>query len=219
MNRLLTWSLTVALCAAAVAGCGRSEPKPAATGPAADDSTLTISIKVGSLGLSRDSVRIRPDGLPEARIFPGGRLVIDGREIGVTDTERADLIAYHIAAMQLGAHAKDTGIAGAKVGLAAVGAVISGLAKGDPDSIGPRVEAEAAKVKQAARRVCEDIAAMRKAQDALAVELEEFRPYATIEEADERDCLSGVDSSGAPGAGHAPPAKEVTPAAEEPTLI
>ncbi|MCU0975506.1 MAG: hypothetical protein MUC71_04245 [Steroidobacteraceae bacterium] len=219
MNRLLTWSLTVALCASAVAGCGRSEPKPAATEPAADDSTLTISIKVGSLGLSRDSVRIRPEGLPEARIFPGGRLVIDGSEVEVTDAERADLIAYHAAAMQLGVHAKDTGIAGAKVGLAAVGAVISGLAKGDPDSIGPKVEAEAEKVKQAARLVCEDIAAMRKAQDALAAELEAFRPYATLEEADELECRSGVDSGGAPGAGDAPPAKEVAPAAEEPVLI
>ena len=212
MNRLLSRSLAVALCAAALAGCGRSEPTPSPATTGADDSSFTLSIKVGSLGLSRDSVRIRPEVLPEARVFAGGRLVIDGRDVEVTDAERAELIAYHAAAMDLGRHARDTGIAGAKVGLAAVGAVISGLARGQPDSIGPKVEAEAEKVKQAARLLCEDIAAMRKAQDSLAAELEEFRPYATIEEADERECRSGLEGSGAP-----PPPAE--PAAEEPVHI
>lgn len=210
MNRLISRSVAIALCAATLAGCGRSEPKPEAPPAGADDGTFTLSIKVGSLGLSRDSVRIRPEGLPEARIFPGGRLVIDGNEVEVTDAERAELIAYHAAAMQLGVHAKDTGIAGAKVGLAAVGAVIGGLAKGAPDSIGPKVEAEAAKVKEAARLLCEDIAAMRKAQDALVVELEEFRPYATLEEADELECRRGLEPSGAP-ASPEPAAPETEP--------
>jgi hypothetical protein len=215
MNRLLARSLAVTLCVAAFAGCGRSEPKPEAppAGAEADDGTFTLSIKVGSLGLSRDSVRIRPEGLPEARIFPGGRLVIDGSEVEVTDAERAELIAYHAAAMQLGQHAKDTGIAGAKVGLAAVGAVIGGLAKGEPETIGPKVEAEAAKVKEAARLLCEDIAAMRKAQDSLAAELEEFRPYATIEEADEQDCRQGLEAP------DAPPSPEAEPAESEAVLI
>ncbi len=208
MNRLVSCTIAIALGTAALTGCGRSEPKPET--PPADDGTFTLSIKVGSLGLSRDSVRIRPQGLPEARIFPGGRLVIDGNEIEVTDAERAELIAYHAAAMQLRVHATDTGIAGAKVGLAAVGAVISGLAKGNPDSIGPKVEAEAAKVKEAARLLCEDIAAMRKAQDALVVELEEFRPYATLEEADEQDCRRGLAPSGAPAAPE-PAAPETEP--------
>lgn len=207
MNRLLARSLAVALCVAAFAGCGRSEPKPEAPAAADDDGTFTLSIKLGSLGLSRDSVRIRPEGLPEARIFPGGRLVIDGNEVEVTDAERAELVAYHAAAMQLGQHAKDTGIAGAKVGLAAVGAVIGGLAKGEPESIGPKVEAEAAKVKEAARLLCEDIAAMRKAQDSLAAELEEFRPYATIEEADEQDCRRGLESPDTPASPEAEPAE------------
>jgi hypothetical protein len=218
MKRALAWT-TLLVAATTVTACGRSEPESTAARGDADDSTLTVSIGVGSLGFSRDSVRIRPEGVPEARIFPGGRLVIGGDDVPVNDEQRALLVAYHDAAMQLREQGKQTGIAGAKVGVAAVGAVISGLAQGDPDSIGPKVEAEAEKVKQAALKLCEDMAMMRQAQEALAVDLEAFRPYATIKEDDVTDCRHGVDSNGAPASPGAPPAQEVAPVKEEPTLI
>lgn len=211
MNRVLASAIALAT-AAALAACGRSEPETAAR-PAADDGALSAVINIGTLALSGDTVRIRAAGQPEARIEVGGKLLVDGREVPVTDAQRAELVAYHGAAMQLRENAKQTGIAGAKVGVAAAGAVLEGLAKGDPDSIGPKVEAEAAKVKQAALKVCVDLAALRTAQDKLAADLEAFRPYATVEESDVAGCREGVKVDEAPGAApapaDAPPATEV----------
>ncbi len=172
------------------------------------------TIHLGPLGIGSDEVTIHSEGHPDARILAGGRLVIDNRELRLTDAQREQVRAYHEAAMLLGTHGKDVGIAGAKVGAEAVGAVVSGLLKGEPDSIGPKVEAKAEAVKQAAGRLCDDVAAMRRAQDALAADLEAFRPYATIDDHDVADCREGTDSDETP----ATPATEVpvTPATEVP---
>lgn len=206
-----------AFVAVAVAACGRSEPEPAAGGT--DDGLLDSFISIGSLRISKDAVTIRRDGEPDARIHADGRLLIDDREVPVTEAQRARLREYHGAGMLLREHAKETGIAGAKVGVAAVGAVVSGLVKGDPDSIGPKVEAEAEKVKQAALRLCEDIAVMRRAQDALVVDLEPFRPYATLDEDDEIDCRDGVDADEAPAGPAGSPTPDEAEATEKPQLI
>lgn len=220
MNKALASALALAF-AATLAACGRSEPERPAT-PARDDSALTAVINIAGLALSGDQVRIRASAAPEARIEAGGRLFVDGQEIPINDAQRAELVAYHAAAMQLRENAKQTGIAGAKVGIAAAGAVLEGLATGDPDSIGPRVEAEAQKVQETALRMCDDLAALKSAQDALAADLEAFRPYATIDEDDVSGCRRDADAGEAPASPDspaAPPAQEVTPAGEEPQFI
>jgi len=200
-----------------LAACGRSEPQSSASRD--DDSLLAAAINIGSLRLSNDAVTIRRDGEPDARVLGDGSLLIDGKEVPVTEAQRAHLREYHGAGMLLREHAKETGIAGAKVGVAAVGAVIDGLMKGDPDSIGPKVEAEADKVKQVAGKLCEDIAVMRKAQDALVVDLEAFRPYARLDEDDEIDCRDGVDSDAAPSGQQDAPAPGEPETPEKPQLI
>lgn len=225
MNRALAASIALTI-AATLAACSRSEPEPAAK-PDAGDRALAAIINIGGLALARDVVTIRAAGQPEARIEAGGKLLVDGREVAVNEAQRAELVAYHAAAMQLRESAKDTGIAGARVGVAAAGAVLEGLAKGDPDSIGPKVEAEAAKVKQVAGKVCDDLAAIHKAQQALAADLEAFRPYAAVKESDVTECRDGVrtdevpapSGSPAPSAtpappADAPPAQEVAPEEE-----
>lgn len=221
MNKALASALALTV-AATLAACGRSEPEPPAGRDLADDSALTAVINIAGLALSGDQVRIRASGQPEARIEAGGRLLVDGQEIPVNDAQRAELVAYHTAAMQLRENAKQTGIAGAKVGIAAAGAVLEGLASGDPDSIGPKVEAEAEKVKEVALRICDDLAALKTAQDALAADLEAFRPYAAIDEDDVDGCRRDADTGDAPASpppSGAPPAKEVTPEGEEPQFI
>ena len=216
MDRALTWTCAVLLALGLVA-CGRSDPEPE-TG-ASDEGMLDSVIGIGNLRISSDAVTIRQAGEPDARILSGGRLLIGGEELPVTEAQGAYLREYHGAAMLLREHGKETGIAGAKVGLAAVGAVIGGLVKGEPDSIGPKVEAEAEKVKQAALKLCGDIATMRRAQDSLAEDLEAFRPYATLDESDEIDCRDDVYSSDPPDepAGAPPPGEEAP--SEKPQLI
>ena len=71
MTRALAWT-TLLLATTALAACGRGEPESAAASGDAEESTLTVSIGVGSLGFSRDSVRIRPEGLPEAPALLNG---------------------------------------------------------------------------------------------------------------------------------------------------
>lgn len=216
MNRILA-STCAALVFLGIAGCGRSGQEVGAG--SADEGLLDSVIGIGNLRISSDTITLRQTGEPDARILPGGRLFIGDQEIPVTEAQGAHLRDYHDAAMLLRVHAKDTGIAGAKVGIAAVGAVIDGLLKGEPDGIGPRVEEEAGKVKRAALELCEDIATMRKAQDALSADLAAFRPYATLEESDELDCREGVDAeeSSEEPAGPTSPGED-TPS-EKPQLI
>lgn len=211
----------IAFAAATLAACGRSEPDPAPP-PDAAESALAAVINVGALALAGDAITIRSPGHPQARIEAGGRLFVDGKEVAVTEAQRTGLEAYHTRAMQLREEARDTGIAGAQVGIAAAGAVIEGLAKGDASGIRPKVEAEAGKVKQAALEVCRSLAALRDTQETLAAGLEAFRPYATIDAEDVAKCSEGVEADGtAPGPApeDAPPADEVPPGTEQPQLI
>lgn len=216
MERPLAWACA-ALVVTSLAACSRSEPAPSASQD--EDSLLDAAINIGSLRLSKEAVTIRRAGEPDARVLTDGSLLIDGREVPVTEEQRAHLREYYGAGMLLREHAKEAGIAGAKVGVAAVGAVIDGLMKGDPDSIGPKVEAEADKVKQAASKLCADIAVMRKAQDALVVGLEAFRPYARLDEDDEIDCRDGVGNEPPPAGPSDTPGVEESEVPEKPQLI
>lgn len=196
--------LLLAACAATLlAACGRHDDGDAQSG------WEKSGWQINSLRFDKDTVTI--GGSDGARIAANGDLTIAGKPVTLSDAQRARTLEYHAHAMDLHRHAIETGKAGIAVGKEAVGAVLSGLAKGEPDKIGPSIEAKAEGVKQAALKLCDDLAGIRGAQTALAADVEAFRPYATaIGERDVTECRDGIvkDSGGAHAASTTPAAPE-----------
>jgi hypothetical protein len=70
----------------------------------------------------------------------------------------------------------------------AIGSVVAGLASGNPDSIGDKVEARAQEVRDRVQVLCTTLRDLHATQEALAGGIEAFRPYATITTGDVDDC-------------------------------
>jgi len=106
----------------------------------------------------------------------------------VTDAQRATLEHYHATALQFIEHAKATGEAGAEVGVAAVTEVAKGLSSGDTSKIGERIEAKVGPVKEAAGKLCTDLATIVELQTALAADLAAFKPFTVIGDGEASKC-------------------------------
>ena len=133
----------------------------------------------------------RERGQPHAQLSPQGDLLIDGEAVALDPAQRALLLEYrqHLAGI-----AED----GAAIGLQAAGLAGSamkeaaaGLFSGDPASIEARVEAEAEKIKDSARSLCDRLPLTLEAQRRAAEAIPEFRPYATMTEDDIENCRAG----------------------------
>ncbi|MEO6688221.1 MAG: DUF2884 family protein [Dokdonella sp.] len=169
-------NLTVAFAVAVtLAACGNSEK---------DSSFTRFSV------VDDSHVAIHAHGAADAILAADGSLRIDGKAIAMTPAQQSLLEAYYHGVEILRHDAIATGAAGIATAGTAIVSVVSGLASGDPDSIGPKVDAKAAKVEAAAMKLCVDLAALHKQQEAIVVQLEAFRPYALIEEGDADDCRS-----------------------------
>ena len=138
---------------------------------------------VGSAHLRRvDSQHVavrRHDG-PEAVISATGELSIAGNSVALEQPQKDIAVRYFANAGALREDGFATGMAGASTALTALSSVVSGLANGEPDKIGPAVEAKAAKVEANVEKLCRDLHELAATQDALAASVSEFRPYALI---------------------------------------
>jgi len=136
------------------------------------------------------------DGRPRAEISPEGDLLIDGKPVGIDAGQRAQLLEYRREVVEIA----EAGIAigGKGVGLAesalrqAAGAIFTGKT----DDMERSIEAEAMKLKAEAQVLCTKLPAMLATQQQLAASLPEFRPYATMTQADIDDCLKDTDEEG-----------------------
>lgn len=130
-----------------------------------------------------------PDGTT-AWIDASGSLQIDGKDVALTAEQRALALQYRAEAMGLKADGIAIGKSGAQLAGKAIGAVASGLASGDPDNIGTKIEADAKQIETQAMALCQRVATLQASQDALARSLPAFAPYATITDATAADCRS-----------------------------
>ena len=151
-----------------------------------------VSPHSGPLTLRDDQVVVEGRDGSEARISPAGGLAVGGREVAVSAAERAELVGYYNSALAITRPAAATGGAGDAVGLTAASEVLAGLPKGDMSGVKPKVETQAVKVKREARRLCEDLVAIRAAHDKLAATLAASRPYAVVTEHDGADCAKNL---------------------------
>ena len=158
------------------------------------DHARSVTLAHGQLRIYAHEVTIdRSAGAgAEAHLLEGGLLRIGKDDVALTLDQKAFVASYYDAALAITQHGIETGKAGAEVGATAAKEVVSGLAKGDTSQIGARVEASAAKVKQQALKICEDLKTMRTAQEALAASLPAFEPYRAVSEADVADCAKDL---------------------------
>lgn len=148
---------------------------------------------VRSSALWGQNLKLSASGHPRAEISAKGDFIVDGKQLPVTDEQRALLVAYH---RELGGIA-DAGIAtgkeGAKLAGKAVGAVVRGIFSGNPDQIDREMEAEGKKIEAHAMKICDHLPGLYKAQQDLAAALPAFQPYAGMELDDIAECRASQD--------------------------
>ena len=149
---------------------------------------VVISSGGDAFTIANGKVVLHGAGGATAEVSADGMLTIDGKPVEVTDPQRATLVRYHTTAMQFIAHAKETGVAGAEVGVAAATEVVKGLTSGDTSKIGERIEAKVGPVKAAAGKLCEDLATIAELQTTLSSELAAFRPFTVVGENEPVKC-------------------------------
>lgn len=148
-----------------------------------------MDIQVGGTSFNRDQPR-DADGnpLPKAEISPQGDLLIDGKTVSVTPEQRALLLDYRGHILDVVSTGMTLGAKGADLGMEAAGGAIKSIFTGEMDAFEQRIEAQAAAIEAEALKICDRLPAMLDSQQALAASLPEFRPYATMTEADIDEC-------------------------------
>ena len=140
----------------------------------------TTSIDNDAIRVAHDRVTLNPDNGTSATIASNGDFAVDGKPVTVTPEEHALLMQYFGAATAIREHGIETGIAGAGIAGAALKSAATSLFGDDDKSADAKVQIQSDKVKQAAMKICDDMAAIRSAQDQLASQLPAFGPYAHL---------------------------------------
>jgi hypothetical protein len=159
-----------------------------ATLAACDGDTIIGEDSGHSLSLRSGVLTARAPGEPDANITAAGDLNISGKPVAVTPAQRDLLKKFYGEVVDIRKAGIETGKAGAAMAGHAIGAVATGLAHGDPDSIGPKIEANATEIEKKAMLICDSVSTLRTTQDAIVTTLPAFKPYAGIGADDESDC-------------------------------
>lgn len=174
MKHRHTLLASIALIAALLGGC-----QPTTTVNTNDGQTLNILGK---------TLTISAEGLPKAEITAAGDFSIGGKPVQITDIQRALLAAYYQELNGIGAAGMATGKEGAALAGKAVGSAIKGVFTGTPENIEAQVETAAKKVEAEAMKICDRLAGLHTAQEALVAQLPAFAPYSGLTLDDVADC-------------------------------
>jgi hypothetical protein len=143
----------------------------------------------------RDRARANPSrNLPKAEITRAGDLLIDGKAVAIDAGQRRQLLDYRAQVINLAHAGIDAGEKAALVALEATDVSMFQLIVGGlTGSIERRVESVVQQeLKPAILQICRRLPALRDSQQALAGKLAAFRPYATLQEDDVRNCEADV---------------------------
>lgn len=138
--------------------------------------------------IDNGSVAVHAQGVADAVVDAGGNLTIAGKSVSTSAAQRQLLARYHDSILTLRNAAVAAGKAGIKTAGKAIGSVIAGLASGNPDKIDAQVNAQAGQVAARVAELCGALREIRSTQDAIAAQIEAFRPYATISAEDVDHC-------------------------------
>lgn len=195
MTRLLLPTLLLCLPLAACGNqdAGKTDPATGkAASPAAEASTVGKTVQDATdkarKELAQSNINISNDQSDKAEITPQGELLINGKTVTTTASQRALLLDYRKQVEAIAGAGMDIGVAGANLGVKAAGEALKGIFSGDTNGIEERVNAEASKIEAQAKQLCTLLPGMMAKQQALAAAVPEFKPYATMDQSDIDDC-------------------------------
>lgn len=143
----------------------------------------------GRLKMEDDVAVITAEDGSRARISPAGELTIRGRRVAAGARERELLRRYNATLHRVEDRAVEIGVESVGLAFSAIGHAVAAIATGDERRAERHVESRAEEVKQAARELCGELAALAVVQDVLAARIPSFAPYALIEQEDVEDCF------------------------------
>lgn len=152
---------------------------------------------LGRIQVKDDRVGVKAQDGSFAWVRTDGSLEIDGKPMALTPAQRALTLRYHAEAVALQADAIAIGKAGVGMAGKTVGNVVQGLLGGDPETIGPKVEKDAAMIEATAMQLCRRVGTLQEAQDALVAAVPTFAPYSTIKDHQKDACKPRDDSDDA----------------------
>ncbi len=199
MNNIRMTAFAVLSCLPLL-GCGSNNNGAAPAGDPANQPTTFIGKAVkeatdGAMGeLATKNIDLRADGQPTAEITPTGEFLIGGKAVTLSAGQKALMLEYRQHMAKVASAGIGVGIEGADLAGKAMAEAISGVLSGDTDNIEKKIEGQADGIKRSAQKLCELLPAMKASQDKLAAALPEFKPYATMEASDLKDCMTNNDN-------------------------
>lgn len=150
----------------------------------------------GAIDMKGDVVVIRAGGQTgDAEVAPDGSLTIDGKQVGTSAEGRSALRTYDAEAVAFRQHAIAIGRAGAEFGIDTLKDVVGGLIDGTVEKAGDKAREGAVDLVANVRDLCGRMQAMVNAQNAAAAAIDEFKPYAVIEQDQIKDCYEELDDA------------------------
>lgn len=148
----------------------------------------------GAIGFDGDDVVIEAGGQPElARVGLDGHLSIGSVEIETGPEAQQTLKTYGAAALAMKTHALALGRAGVSFGFDTVKDVVEGLIEDRDEAIGDQAREGAALLVARARELCGSMDAVLTAQQAVAIAVPAFQPYAVMDAGQVRECFEEID--------------------------
>lgn len=172
----------------------------------ASESLATKNMPVGGQQTYRNGlihIGRNDSNLPKAEITPQGDLLINDKAVAIDEAQRqllldhrTNLIAITQAGIAVGMQGAELGMQGASLGMKAATGALKSVFSGNSEEFekqmeaeGKRIEAEGKRIEaEANRMICGHLPALLVSQNALAAALPEFKPYATMEASDIKDC-------------------------------
>lgn len=204
MNPIRTSTLAAVLGALLLAGCSQ----PATTAPT-EGSAPAAAVERGAIataiGNAMDEARreLREGNISvsssdkqgaQAEITPEGDFLVDGRRIEISPEQRTLLLEHRARIVAVAEAGMQVGLEGADLATKAMKEALVGALSGQTEQIEARIEAEASRIKTSALELCKQLPALMASQQSLAASLPEFRPYATMTQADIDDCARDVQA-------------------------
>ena len=174
-------SITLILLAIALAACNLNP-----------NITIDGNKPLKHLSVEDDRVGIRSPQGNMAWIEADGSLEIDRQPVALDAPQRALALRFYTEAKGVREDGVAIGKSGAAMAGKSVRSVVRGLTRGNPDDIGPEIEAEARELEVHAMRLCARIGDLQSAQDELAQALPAFVPYAVIKHTRTGDCTKQI---------------------------
>lgn len=127
---------------------------------------------------------------PKGEITPKGDLLIDGKAVAVDAGQRKQLLDYRVQVIDIARTGIDAGEHAAMLAIEATDVSLFRLIVGGmTGSLERRVEASVKRdIEPAVLQICRQLPQLRDSQQALAANVPEFRPYATLDDDDVADC-------------------------------